>query len=305
MTEQPPRIHVLINPHGGSGQRKDAVANLQRLLATRLPHATVEMIKPGGDVTEQARAACRAGAEIIVASGGDGTVNSVAQAVIGSPAHLGVLPFGTLNHFAKALGIPLDLPAAVDLLAQPSIRCVDVGRVNDRYFVNNASLGLYPQLVELREHQKTVAFKPLRWVKALWEIVRTGKPILVSVEANGKIIRQRAWLLFVGNNEYTLDLLNAGQRRHLNQAKLDVLLVGARRRWRIARLAFSAGRGRIKAKPLLRFETEQIKVYLTSSSPQCVAFDGETQTMQSPFTFRTVPQALWVVAPPEELVSGG
>ena len=90
-------------------------------------------------------------ASIVVAAGGDGTISSVAAAVIDSPAALGVLPLGTLNHFAKDLHIPLDLAGAIAVVAAGHVGHVDVGQVNERVFVNNSSIGIYPSIVEERE----------------------------------------------------------------------------------------------------------------------------------------------------------
>jgi len=110
-------ITVLINPKVGTARGTNAVADLEQLLAARLPQACVEVVPHGDQLTERARVAYRAGAEIVAAAGGDGTLSAVAQALVGSDVRLGVLPFGTRNHFARDIGVPLDLGQAVDLLA--------------------------------------------------------------------------------------------------------------------------------------------------------------------------------------------
>jgi len=151
---------VLINPRSGATHRRNAVSGLQQLLATQLPWATVEVLEPGSDPTDRTRAAIATGARVVVAAGGDGTVSAVAQALVGTPVALGVLPFGTLNHFAQAVGVSRHLPSAVGQLAISPVRCVDVGAVNDRFFVNNASIGLYPELVRLRAQRGATLAHP-------------------------------------------------------------------------------------------------------------------------------------------------
>src|SRR6476620_1140710 len=131
-------ITVLINPKGGTAKGANAVENLQQLLAARLPQARVEVVPRGDQLTDRARAACADGSEIVAAAGGDGTLSAVSQALVGSDVRLGVLPFGTRNHFALDVGVPLDLGQAVDLLASGTARRIDVGAVNDSYFINNA-----------------------------------------------------------------------------------------------------------------------------------------------------------------------
>src|SRR5262249_40357442 len=123
-----------------------AIADLRHLIAEQLPQATVELLHSGDRLTERARAACTAGAEAVAVAGGDGSLNAAAQALVGTNVRLGVLPFGMRNHFARDMGIPLDLAQAVDLLGSDAARRIDVGCVNDRYFLNNASIGLYPEL---------------------------------------------------------------------------------------------------------------------------------------------------------------
>ena len=91
---------------------------------------------------------------VIVAGGGDGTINQVASRLLDSEVSLGVLPMGTLNHFAKDMGIPLELDQAIAVIATSRARLIDVGEVNGRLFLNNSSIGLYPDVVHEREHQQ-------------------------------------------------------------------------------------------------------------------------------------------------------
>ena len=106
------------------------------------------MWQAGQDPIDIARGLVENGASIVVAAGGDGTISAVASGLIGSPATLGVLPIGRLNHFAKDLKIPLDVKKAVATIAARHMVSIDVGTVNDRAFINNSSIGIYPNLVE-------------------------------------------------------------------------------------------------------------------------------------------------------------
>src|SRR6185436_16894743 len=173
-------IAVLINPKGGTAQGKNAVADLQQLLATRLPQAQVEVVQHGDQLTERAQAARSAGAEVVAAAGGDGTLSAVAQALVGSSVRLGVIPFGTRNHFARDLKVPLDLGQAVDLLASGTARPIDVGAVNGAYFINNASVGIYPELVDLRDRGIWPQSKRRRTFVAALKLVFEAKPIPIQ-----------------------------------------------------------------------------------------------------------------------------
>ncbi len=292
------RITVLINEAGGTAKHAQAVADLRSLLAARLPEADVEMIGAGGDLTARVKAACAAGAQIVAAAGGDGSLNAAAQPLVGTDIRLGVLPFGTFNHFAHDLGVPIDLPAAVDLLSQGTARRVDVGAVNDRYYLNNASLGLYPELVELREHASRALSKPLRLVSATWQLIRKAKPLSIEIEEGGEWSQSRIWLIFVGNNFYHLGIFRPRYRTRLDAGKLDIFEVRARRRSDITHVVLSAFRRSFRLHNLVHRELAAITVRAAGAGRYAIAFDGEVVEMAPPFIFRSVPQALWVIAPP-------
>lgn len=209
---------------------------------------------------------------------------------------LGILPFGAFNHFAHDVGIPLDLSEAVDLLARGTARCIDVGAVNDRYFLNNASLGIYPDLVKLREHEPRALSKPLRLAKATWKIARTAKSLRVQIEHAGRTAHVRVWLIFVGNNFYHLGIFSGRYRTRLDAGQLDVFELRARRRVGIMRLLLRTLRRRFHNHNLVHRELATITVHPTHPRRSTVAMDGEVVDMPGPFVFRSVRQALWIVA---------
>ena len=142
------RIAVILN--AGSGSKSHNIEELESMFRSRQLDATVVSPKTGDDVSSLAASLARSGHEIVVAAGGDGTVSAVASELAGSGMILGILPLGTLNHFAKDVGIPLTLPEAMDILAEGHVVKVDVGDINGRVFINNISLGIYPAFVQAR-----------------------------------------------------------------------------------------------------------------------------------------------------------
>src|SRR5438874_4235038 len=132
-------IVVVLNPSAGGGQGADTAARLSALF--HAAHVPARILRSGsaGEAETAARAAMAAGAPAVVAAGGDGTVRMVASALVGSGTPFGVLPLGTLNHFAKDLGIPIDLEKAVGTIARGRMAQVDTGQVNDHIFLNNSS----------------------------------------------------------------------------------------------------------------------------------------------------------------------
>ena len=154
--------------------------------------AEITLAESGVKVAELAREAARGDWTVIVAGGGDGTINAVASAVVGSDKVLGVLPLGTLNHFARDLKIPNDLDLAARAIISGQTISVDVGEVNGRIFLNNSSLGLYPTIVLEREKKQRLGSG--KWPAFVWAAVTVFRryPFLdVRLSVDGKEFRRR------------------------------------------------------------------------------------------------------------------
>jgi diacylglycerol kinase family enzyme len=288
-------IAVILNP-GSGGSGDDTAARIIELFAARGREATILAASRGRTVADQARRAAAEGCRVAVAAGGDGTVSAVAAAVAGSDTPLGVLPLGTLNHFAKDLGLPLDLADAVRLVAEGAVRRVDVGEVNGRVFVNNSSLGVYPRIVALRRRPGGGRSK---WLAAAWAslVVLRRRPFMaVRIRTADETVVRRTPFVFVGNNEYRMAGLHAASRDSLATGRLAVYVMHAPRRrslllmgWRV----LLQGIDRVHELELFQVEEAVIE---TRYHPT-VALDGEVVSMASPLTYRIRPQALAVLAP--------
>ena len=147
-------LSLILNGGAGTNRADEAHEVIARIAAESGATVRIHLAGSGSDVCGLARRAVEQGAAVVVAGGGDGTVNAVASILLGRDMALGVLPLGTLNHFAKDLGIPLDIEAATRTIFQGRQVSVDVGEVNDRIFLNNSSLGIYPRIVRYREAQR-------------------------------------------------------------------------------------------------------------------------------------------------------
>src|SRR5262249_39207144 len=157
------------NASSGSGEAQAQAERIRELFATAGRAAEITLAE-GARLVETAKAAVRARAPAIVAGGGDGTINTVASIVVGTGIPLGLLPLGTLNHFAKDLGIPLTIDEAVGVVLGGRTIEVDVGEVNGKIFLNNSSLGLYPRIVRLRERSEARGI--WKWPVAAWATLR-------------------------------------------------------------------------------------------------------------------------------------
>ena len=290
-------VTVLLNSTSGRAGLHGIDTRIATLFATAGSRAEVHVLQRQEDVADAARAA-GTGGSIVVAAGGDGTVSQVASGVIDVNGILGILPLGTLNHFAKDLHLPLGLEEAIDTIASGRVGRVDVGQVNDRVFVNNASIGLYPSIVDVRDQLRRQGHR--KWTAmamATLRVLRRYRGMRMRIEVDGREHVWRTPFVFVGNNQYTVDGVSLGSRASLNSGRLFVYLTPRVRTRHLPRLLLKAIAGRasgsgdfeILSGTTLRIDTLRPRRLLR------VAFDGELARLAAPLHFRAWPGALKVM----------
>jgi diacylglycerol kinase family enzyme len=295
----PPPIVVLLNSRAGAASSRPAIAaELRDLFQAAGRDAEIVILRPGQNPTDVARAAS-AHSAIVVAGGGDGTVSAVAAGVVDSPVALGIVPLGTLNHFAKDLHLPLALPEAVGVIAAAQFGRVDVGTVNDRIFINNSSIGVYPDIVQEREALRQQGYR--KWPAmaiATLRVIRQSPRMTVRIEVDGLRRSWRTPFLFVGNNEYTIDGLRMGARTTLDTGNLFVYVSPRARARDLPLLLARALAGRARGSGAFEIIPAAAATIETWRAGHIhVATDGEVVILRSPLSFRSRPGALRVVLP--------
>jgi YegS/Rv2252/BmrU family lipid kinase len=279
-------------------RNKRAAAEVQAALDAVGIKASIESVD-GAAIERRARAALERGAKLIIVGGGDGSVSAVAQAMAGRDASLGILPLGTLNHLARDLGLPFDLPDAAAAIANGKPRTIDIAEVNRRTFVNNAAIGLYPLMVLDREAQQKRLGRSKRLamlVASLRTMVRFHHQRL-TLSGDGGEERVDTPLLFVGNNDYRLAMPGAGQREQLDGGRLCVLVLRKKGLPGFLAAVARALLGIPREDDMVRLDhVEQLRVGSGRSSIT-LALDGETIEMTPPLDFRIRKQALKVIVP--------
>ena len=257
----------------------------------------------GDRIEEFVRSHVEGGARLIIVGGGDGSVGAAASALAGSDATLGILPLGTLNHFARDLGIPADLGKAAALIAKGRERAVDVAQVNGRTFVNNSAIGLYPLMVVDRENQqhRLGRSKRLAMLVASFRTLAKFHDDRLTLTSNEGRSSVDTPLLFVGNNEYRVAMPGAGSREALDDGHLCVLVM--RKKGVPGFLAATARAliGLAREDDMVRIDdVERLRVD-SSRASLTVSIDGETCRMKPPLDYRIRKGALRVrVAAPKE-----
>jgi diacylglycerol kinase family enzyme len=272
----------------------DDIAALFRAAGIDAPVLTVD----GPHLAAAAEQAVAGGCTTLVAGGGDGTVSTIAAVAARTGAALGVLPLGTLNHFARDLGIPTDLEKSVDTIARGQTTAVDVGRVNGQLFLNNSSLGLYPRLVWEREQQQLLGRR--KWAAlavAGLRVWRQFRRIAVTVESSGYQRTVRSPFVFIGNNEYTLEGGRIDTRARIDAGTLQLCMAPGVDRIGMLRIVAAAFAGRVAA--VADFEAMAVaELTIRGRSARLgVSLDGEMTTLASPLRYRVCPGALRVIVP--------
>jgi diacylglycerol kinase family enzyme len=291
------RVVAIVNSEAGSAGGIDA-EELRGLFRDAGIEADVRIL-PGDQVGDAAEEAVRSGVDAVVAGGGDGTVRTVAAHLAGGPIPLGVLPVGTLNHFARDLGIPVDLPGAIRVIAQGAIHDLDVGEVNGEVFVNNSVLGLYPPVVKVRdrERQERQRNKWLATLSAAVKVLPRHPPLRIRVRAGEHDLVRETLFAFIGNNEYEMSAFSYGARSRLDSGNLYLYIAKIRGRLGLLGLLLLSlfrdvkGTDRFDclSAPELTIEMKQrtVPVYL----------DGEVRVLETPLRYRTRVRALRVILP--------
>lgn len=289
-------IPVLINRAGGTAAAMGETLAAAVEDAFAQAHRAIDLQLLDGDAVAEA-ARHHAGAPLVVIGGGDGTIGAAAAALAGSASALGVLPLGTRNHFARQLGVPIDLVAAARLAVGGQRRRIDIGLAGGRVFVNNASFGIYTRFVRLRD--RSGGPKWLGTFPATWQVLRHMRAQRFALRLDGEPRDLVTPLLFIGNNEYSIALGHLGERESLEDGQLSLCAVAAQHPLRLIGFAARALIGLAHPdRDFAEFASAR-DIVIEGEGHIQAALDGELIVLPLPLTLRSLPSALGVVTPRE------
>ena len=311
---QPPHIgpntpfFIVLNAGSGSESAAEARRVIEEGFAAAGRKHRIFLVDGPGRLQALAREAverARTVGGVVVAAGGDGTINAVAQATLGSGCAFGVLPQGTFNYFSRTHGIPRDTAEAMQVLLTEAPRAVQVGLVNDRVFLVNASLGLYAQLLEDRETYKS-RYGRNRLVAlgaAMLTLARGNRPWDLRLAWRGETLARRTASLFVGNNALQFEQVGVAEGEALEGGRLAAVLVQPM--GRLARLGLLLRGAMSRLDDAEQIETLSFRELHVQPAAGArgrrrvkLATDGEVSWMRMPLHFRVGPEPLWLIRPP-------
>ena len=241
-----------------------------------------------------------AGTGVVVAAGGDGTLNAVAAYLLHTEICMGILPLGTFNYVARVLNIPLDLIEAAHVIAQGEIKKIHVAKLNQHIYLNNASLGLYPLFIEKREYYNRLFGRfPLHaYTSALDVLLRSHRELRLEVMVDGEKYPVKTPLVFFGNNRLQLEEMNLKIAHTVQFGKVAGVIVAKSDKITLMKLLFQLLKGDVEtADDIYSFAADHVVVHAKKSKKLHVALDGELIEEQTPLHFSVDQHALAVMVP--------
>lgn len=289
--------YVILNGRSGAADKGPVADQVAAHFAARAVRAEIVVASDGRELAAALERITPAGADLVVAGGGDGTIGGVASRLVHTGTLFGVLPLGTFNFFARRFGVPLDVAGALDVLARGEARRADVGEVNGRIFLNNASIGLYSTVLEKREtaYRRLGRSRALAYATVALALVRPPGLLNLEMQIDGTRLTRRTPLLFVGANAYQMEHFAIPGRECVHLAHLAAYITRPLGAVALSKLALRAFfRGLHGAPELEVVCARELRVGLRRPRVR-VALDGELVTLEGPLTFRMRPGALRVV----------
>lgn len=295
----PVKAVAVVNPVAGRGRAARRWPQVrERLVAAGWSVDELWSEAPGHAV-ELAAEAARSGVDVVLAVGGDGTANEASNGLARSGAlgslSLGLVPLGTANDFAACLGIPLDVEGAVKVLASGRRRRVDLGQVNDRWFVNVAGVGFDAEVARWVNRRSKLVRGTAMYVAGIFRTLLRYQPTEVEVRLDGVPWNARAFLVAVGNSPAYAGGVRMCPDARPDDGELEVVRIGDVRKLEVFRILPLLYAGRHLSHPKVARAAAR-EVVVEARIPLAVHADGEPAGT-TPARFRVQPGALWVLAP--------
>ncbi len=291
------KILIILNPAAHSERARSAVDRIRAMAGGR---ASIETTGRAGEARSIASRAAEQGFDVVVAAGGDGTINEVVNGLAGSPTALGVLPVGTMNVFAAELGLPGRLRDAWRVIERGQIRVIDLARANRHYFVQLAGVGLDAQVVKETTWASKRAFGPLSYIYSMAQIA-SRKPPQLTLETESRTVHGS--FVLIGNGRFYGGPIAFFDKARVDDGLLDVLVFKKVGHLDLARYFAHILMGQhTKLSDVEYFQAK--KVLITCDDPTPVEVDGELAT-ELPVTFRISSKKLRVLAPAKSSIGVG
>lgn len=294
----PPQPHVLILFNPFAGQAYNLKLSLENAADIWRKHGWKVELRPTkapGDATIQASIAADQGYDVVVAAGGDGTVNEVMNGLIGTKTALAVLPIGTVNIWARELGLSMDLRRAANAFIDAKLQQIDVGKAGERHFLLMAGVGFDAAVTAIINPQEKKALGVFAYVKQAIQLAWRFQGVSTHIRIDGKRVRGRILMLVIGNSQLYGGVVKLTANAVVNDGLLDVCIIkGSSMLVAPLRLLSIFTRRYNRDPKVVYYRAKQIQIRGKKSLP--VQVDGD-YLGKTPMNFKVVPASLWVLVP--------
>lgn len=293
--------HLIFNPMSGQGNAQQDLLLIKSLLERHL-HLYIHQITPDKTIEELTKSAFAKHADIIIASGGDGTVSAVAGALVNTDIPLGIIPRGTANAFCMALGIPSITPirSACDVILAAKTRVIDVGRCNERIMILLAGVGYEAETIERADRETKNRWGVLAYMMAGWRQLNEQQLFDIEIEIDGVAKTFQAGAITIANAAPPTSFLAQGLGKVImNDGLLEVMIITSKNRRQIVNAGVRMFGSAIFQTPAQHEDTIALRtkrVKISTDPPQKVVLDGEI-IGTTPIEVECIPNGLTVLAP--------
>ncbi|AHJ97376.1 diacylglycerol/lipid kinase family protein [Hymenobacter swuensis] len=286
------RICFILNPTSGTNRTQDVPTLLTRYATAAGAEFEIQLTQRAGHATELAREAAARGCRVVVAVGGDGTVNEVARGLLGTPAALGIVPRGSGNGLARHLRIPLDLPGAVRRACQPTFQHIDAGRINGHWFFCTAGLGFDAHVSKMFAQAGTRGLST--YVKVALREYRRYRPVPVQVQLeNALLLDTHCYVLAFANAAQYGNNAYIAPRADIQDGLLDVCLIDQLPMLRAVRVGVGLALGTLATSGGAAYHTSR-RIQVEAAHPIGFHVDGDYVADATRFVVELEPLALEV-----------
>lgn len=281
----------IINPVSG-GKRKDQVPDLiQKNLDTSLFEPTIVFTEGAMHASDLARGAVGR-YQYVIAVGGDGTVNEIASAIVGTDTALGILPFGSGNGLARFLGIPMDIADAIKTLNEERVEAIDSAKLNGQCFFNMAGMGFDAHISEVFSHDKTRGFGA--YIRSSLREIVNYKSDTYHIDIDGVTYVREAFMLSIANSSQYGNNAHVSPCASVQDGWLDVCIIKPFPLYRFPEMGIRMfAKTAHKSKYVEIIQGKHISIKRSKDAP--VHLDGEPQIMGTDVEINIVPQSLKIV----------
>ncbi len=297
----PSNFQVLIIYNPAAGQSSDLKSTLDRVAALwrdRGWQVQIAATTAAGDATTKAKQAAQAGYHAVIAAGGDGTVNEVVNGLIGTATALGTLPLGTVNIWAREMGLSMDMLKAAESMSKSELTQIDVGIAGNRYFLLMAGIGFDAAVTATVSSVEKKRLGAIAYVKQAIQLAWNFRGVSPKLRIDGKRVRGKILMVIIGNSQLYGGVVKFTANATIDDGLLDVCVIKGQGMLSAPRRLISIFARHYNRDPLVQyFQAQQIEIRGKRGKVLPVQVDGD-YLGKTPMNFRVVPNSLWIMVPP-------